>query len=170
MLSATNPSPQSELRYPEQLLSTSTRHFLTAAAPWRWFCTLTFARPIAAVPAHDAFRRWARFLARNLYGSHLKIAWAHGPQARGVIHFHALVAPIDGEVVPVDAGQIADAWHEGPDVDVQAVHDASGAARYLTRHPSWDLNVACDRSPRCRRGPGCLLAPGPWHPSGSIST
>lgn len=184
MLSVMNPSPQSELRaLGKRPLSVATRNFLANKAPWERFVTLTFAHPVAAVRAHGYFRDWARFLAQNVYRSHLTIAWAHGLQARRVIHFHALVAQLDQEahVEAVqladawhkapgpDAALLADAWHEGPDVDVQEVHNADGAAAYLTRHPSWDLNVACDRGPKCRRS-RCLLAPGPWHPSGSIGT
>ena len=151
-------------------LRRATAKFVEHLAPWRCFCTLTFARPVSDAIGHDAFRRWSRYLAKDLYRAHVQIAWAHGPQARGVIHFHALVAPVELTAAPVELAELAAAWRGGPDVDVRPVHNAEGVADYVSRHPSWDANVACDRRPPCRRSCGCLLAPGPWHRSGSLST
>lgn len=141
--------------------------WIAGLAPWRWFCTLTFAGFPSDDAAHDAFRRWARDLACDR--SHVRIAWSYAPQYRGTLHYHALLAPDVQELV--DPATVA-TWGAGR-VDVQPVYNADGAARYVTEHANdldagdlrraWDLNVACDRRRRCRRaGSACVLAPGPW--------
>ena len=142
-------------------LKRATATFLAGFAPWERFVTLTFSRDVCDAAAHLAFRRWARHVACGLYRSHVNIAWAYGPQARGTLHFHALVAPAE-LAAAVTPAELAAAWHEGPDVTAAAVTAAAGAADYLTRHPEWNLNVACDRRPCCRRAHGCVIAPGPW--------
>ena len=149
-----------------------TAKFVEQWAPWRCFCTLTFARPVTEAKGHELFREWARYLAKDFYRAHVQIAWAHGPQARGVIHFHALVAPV-GHEAPVELAELAAlraTWDHGTDVDVQRVHDPRGVADYVSRHPSWDANIACDRRPSCRRSRACTFAPGPWHRTGSLTT
>ena len=152
-------------------LRRATVEWIAAAAPWRWFCTLTFAGFPSDDAAHDAFRRWARDLACDR--SHVRIAWSYAPQYRGTLHYHALLAPDVQELV--DPATVA-TWGAGR-VDVQPVYDAQGAARYVTEHANdldphdlrraWDLNVACDRRRRCRRrGRGCVVLASPWgHPT-----
>lgn len=152
-------------------LRRATVDWIAGLAPWRWFCTLTFAGSPGDGAAHEAFRSWARYVARDVYRSHVRIAWSYAPQYRGTLHYHALLAPDVQELV--DVATIAAAWPDGR-VDVQPVHDAQGAARYLAAHAddrgelrrAWDVQVACDRRRRCQRRRGCVVAPGPWgHPT-----
>ena len=149
----------------------SASSWIAALAPWSWFASLTFESEPRDAAAHRAFRSWARRVACDVYRSHLTIAWGHGPQARGVVHFHALVAPHEAEPVELHGADLAAAWSGGSGVDVQAVYSADGAAEYLAGHPSWNVNVACDRRSCCRRRRrGCILAPGPWHALESLTT
>jgi hypothetical protein len=141
---------------------------LSAAEPSR-FCTLTFVQDVPDAVAHREFRAWARHVARDLYRSHVRIAWAFAPQARNVLHFHALLAP-DHEPHVITDDDIRRVWRHGS-ADVQAVYDADGVADYLVKHVdvtaddirrAWVVNVACDRRLSCRRRRGCTVAPGPW--------
>ena len=131
---------------------------------------MTFRRDVCDAAAHLAFRRWARTMARDVYRSHLRIGWVYAPQARGVLHVHALVAVAELVAVDITAAELGNAWHEGS-VDVQPVFDRVGAVDYMLSHTAlaaddirrgWNLNVACDRRPCCRRAHGCAIAPGSW--------
>lgn len=154
-------------------LRRATVDWIAGLAAWRWFVTLTFSGDPPDAAAHEAFRRWARYVAHDVYRSHVRIAWSCAPQCRGTLHYHALLAPV-AELAEVDVATIAAAWPGGR-VDVQPVYDAQGAARYVTEHANdldagdlrraWDLHVACDRRRRCRRRRGCVAAPGPWGPT-----
>ncbi len=143
--------------------------------PEQPFATLTHARDASDATVLRAFLEWRRQLARDAYRAHLRIGWVYAPQARDVLHVHALVAPHEAEPVELHAADLAAAWTWGS-VDVQPVTEPIGAAAYLLKHTSltepdirrgWDLNVACDRRNRCRRpnrrgGAACLFAPGAW--------
>lgn len=152
--------------------------FLAKFAPWHWFVTLTFDGEPSETAAFSAFRQWARTAASDVLRTHVWIASGYGPQERGITHFHALlslVARTDTPLATLDthwradtagaAAALADHWRVGS-FDAKPVYCAHGAAEYLAKHQSWDLNVACDRQPRCRRK-GCVIAPGPW--SGQIN-
>lgn len=147
-----------------------THRFLSHAAPWRYFVTLTHARDVSDRTVLGAFREWARGLAKGR--GHMRIGWVHAPQARDVLHVHALLAPHEADLAAeLHEADLARAWTRGR-VDVQTVTEPIGAAAYLLQHTpltaadirrGWDLNVACDRRPSCRRpGRSCLFAPGPW--------
>lgn len=150
-------------------LRAETRDFLANAADWQWFTTFTAARDVRDSTVHHAFTAWARYLARDVYRAHLRIGWVYAPQARGVLHVHALVAVAEHAAVDITAAELAAAWHEGT-VDVQPVFDRVGAVDYMLSHTAlaaddirrgWNLNVACDRRGRCHRA-RCAIAPGSW--------
>lgn len=151
-------------------LREETQRHLSKAARWAYFATLTHARDASDATVRSAFLEWCRQLARDAYRAHLRIGWVYAPQARDVLHVHALVAPHEAEPVELHAADLAAAWTWGS-VDVQPVTEPIGAAAYLLKHTSltahdirrgWDLNVACDRRPCCRRRAACLFAPGAW--------
>ena len=156
-------------------LREETQRHLSKAARWAYFATLTHARDASDATVLRAFLEWRRQLARDAYRAHLRIGWVYAPQARDVLHVHALVAPHEAEPVELHEADLAAAWTWGS-VDVQPVTEPIGAAAYLLKHTSltepdirrgWDLNVACDRRNRCRRpnrrgGAACLFAPGAW--------
>ena len=151
-------------------LRRETNRFLTGAADWRWFVTLTVAHDdMADRRFHEAFRTWARITARDVFGAHLRIGWVYAPQARGVLHAHALVALAELAARDVSADDIRRTWTLGT-VDVQPVFDRVGAIAYMLHHTplnaddirrAWVLNTACHRRGRCHRA-RCAVAPGPW--------
>lgn len=144
-------------------LRTETRRWLTDAAAWQWFVTLTFARDVSDAAALRAFRDWRTDIG-GTYQAHVRIGWVHAPQGRDVQHLHALVAPVEPVTAPVSADAVRCTWKRGS-IDVQPVYSAIGAVDYLLDHADltaddirqgWDLEVVCTRRPRCRRaGVGC---------------
>lgn len=151
-------------------LRAETLRHLSEAAPWSCFATLTHARDASDATVLRAFLEWRRRLARDAYRAHLRIGWVYAPQARDVLHVHALVAPHEAEPVELHAADLDAAWTWGS-VDVQPITEPIGAAAYLLKHTNltahdcrrgWDLNVACARRPCCRRRAACLFAPGAW--------
>jgi hypothetical protein len=144
-------------------LRAATERFLSEAAPWEWFVSLTFARDVSDNTALRAFREWRRGAACDVYRSHTRIGWVYAPQRSTRLHFHALLAGIDTDDAARTAAErstrLAGTWRNGS-VDVLPVHEATGAAEYMLNHTDlsaadirrgWDLDVACDRRPRCRR-------------------
>jgi len=149
-------------------LRAETRRWLTNAADWRWFVSLTFARDVSDAAALRAFRDWRTDIGR-VYRAHVRLGSVHAPQTRDVLHLHALVAPVEPVTAPVTAADVRWTWRRGS-VDVQPVYSAIGAVDYLLDHTdltaddirrSWDLEVVCTRRPRCRRaGVGCRFRRG----------
>lgn len=156
-----------------------THRYLSTVAPWRYHVTLTHARDVSDRTVLLAFRDWARWVARHVYRRHLRLGWVHAPQARDVLHVHALVALHEADLAAElhdqehEAERLVAAWTRGS-VRATAITEPCGAAAYLLQHThltaadirrAWDLNVACDRRPSCRRpGRSCLFAPGAWSP------
>ena len=153
-----------------------THRYLSTVAPWRYHVTLTHARDVSDRTVLLAFRDWARWVARNVYRRHLRLGWVHAPQARDVLHVHALVALHEAdtaaELPEHEADRLVAAWTRGS-VRATPITEPCGAAAYLLQHTNltahdirrgWDLNVACDRRRSSCRHPHCRFAPGAWSP------
>lgn len=155
-------------------LRAETLRFLSKAAPWEWFVSLTFTRDVSDATALRALREWRSTVAKDVYQGHARIGWVYAPQGRRVhetLHAHALIAGMEHEadLDNGNAAELAASWPNGG-VTVRPVQNATKAIDYMLDHTDleaadirsgWDLDVACDRRNRCRRT-RCILAPGPW--------
>lgn len=143
--------------------------FLSEAAPWRHFATLTSAHDLSDSTILAAFRAWAQRLARA-HSAHLSVGFVFAPQARGALHVHALLAPAEPVEQEIIAPALVAAWPLGS-ATARPIDAPVVAANYLLEHVdltdhdirrAWDLNVACPREPRCRRRRSCIRSPGAW--------
>ncbi len=130
-------------------------------ADWEIFATLTHRHDISAVSSFENFTRFCSGVARTVVRGHVWVAWTMARQRLGRIHYHALLARYHQNTEPLDTRAIGNLWYYGERPKIETV-GSYGAALYLAKHQTWDLNVACDRPRPCRRKHGCRLAPGPW--------
>jgi len=106
---------------------------------WQWFCTLTFREIVHPEAADKSFRYFTSKLNRQLYGprwykkAHGGIPWVRALeyQRRGVIHFHALFADIEG----VRRLSWMDTWDEiAGYARIEAIKDKWAVRRYVTKY------------------------------------
>jgi hypothetical protein len=131
-------------------------------APWTWWATLTFRRIVGEEYADNAFRSWARELARNRVHDHIPVVWVREREA-GNFHFHALLAMPGGD--ELTRRQLHEAWRLDPAAGYTYIvryTETLGAAYYVGKKDGWDWNVACSRTHACRRRAGCRVAPTSW--------
>jgi hypothetical protein len=128
---------------------------------WTWWVTLTFQRAVSAEHAETSFRLWAKRLARDLVGEHVRVAWALERAPRS--HVHALLAmPPEAELT---RRALESTWKSDPTAgftDIVRYDSDRGAAFYLAKKDGWRYDVACPRHRRCRRPKGCLVARASW--------
>jgi hypothetical protein len=131
-----------------------TADYVEGFAAWTHFATLTYGQR----QAHSTLRRHYRLLRSVLAFAaapeHVPVCFAVGPQSDGVLHAHLLVA-----MPPRFAGghtgrHLKRLWHllTGGNAHVEPYARGKGAASYLPRHPSWELDFACPRTGACGRG------------------
>lgn len=102
---------------------------------WDWFATLTFREEVHPEVAHKCFMRWTHGLNRNIFGVRYwkrpadGVTWARGLeyQKRGVIHYHALIGRVPGDVRRLD---YMDAWDELAGYARIEPYDATKGARF----------------------------------------
>jgi len=106
---------------------------------WQWFCTLTFRDVVHPESADKSFRYFTSKLNRQLYGprwfrkAHGGIPWVRALeyQRRGVIHFHALFADVEG----VRRLSWMDEWdHIAGYARIEAIKDKWRVRRYVTKY------------------------------------
>jgi len=106
---------------------------------WQWFCTLTFRDVVHPESANKSFRYFTSKLNRQLYGprwfkkAHGGIPWVRALeyQRRGVIHFHALFANVEG----VRRLSWMDEWFEIAGIArIEAINDKWAVRRYITKY------------------------------------
>jgi len=106
---------------------------------WQWFCTLTFRDIVHPEAADKSFRYFTSRLNRQLYGprwykkAHGGIPWVRALeyQRRGVIHFHALFADVEG----VRRLSWMDEWNEIAGFGrIEAIKDKWAVRRYVTKY------------------------------------
>jgi len=113
---------------------------------WEWFATLTFRDTVHPESADKAFRYFTSKLNRQLYGprwfkkAHGGIPWVRALeyQRRGVIHFHALFADVEG------ASRVSwmDEWCEIAGIArIEAIKNRRAARRYITKYVLKDGNI-----------------------------
>jgi hypothetical protein len=148
----------------------ATRDFIREKIPHaEIYGTLTYWNEVREEPAKKISRRFMSGVAQ-LYGVHLRVAWAEEYQSRGVFHHHFLFAPIRSEatsVLPrVKPTDISALWRHGSTeiekYDPNRSDAYHGAALYLAKHEQWELGVACPRLKVCRRKDGCKIARSSW--------
>jgi len=138
--------------------------YLHGLAAWRWWMTLTFRRYLPFEEAQSVFKQWLRSVARHLVKEHFVVAWALEVQARGVPHYHVLLAT--PPMVVVTSTAIQAFWRSADEragfSRVNRFDLSKRAAWYMAIGPHWDMNVVCPRiDRRCKRR-ACVEAPGPW--------
>jgi len=106
---------------------------------WQWFCTLTFRDIVHPEAANKSFRYFTSKLNRQLYGprwykkAYGGIPWVRALeyQRRGVIHFHALFADVEG----VRRLSWMDEWDRiGGYARIEAIKDKWAVRRYVTKY------------------------------------
>jgi len=106
---------------------------------WQWFCTLTFRDVVHPESADKSFRYFTSKLNRQLYGprwfkkAHGGIPWVRALeyQRRGVIHFHAMFADVEG----VRRLSWMDEWDEiAGYARIEAIKDKWRVRRYVTKY------------------------------------
>jgi len=106
---------------------------------WQWFCTLTFRDVVHPEAADKSFRYFTSRLNRQLYGprwykkAYGGIPWVRALeyQRRGVIHFHALFADVEG----VRRLSWMDEWdHIAGYARIEAIKDKWRVRRYVTKY------------------------------------
>jgi len=106
---------------------------------WQWFCTLTFRDVVHPEAADKSFRYFISRLNRQLYGprwykkAYGGIPWVRALeyQRRGVIHFHALFADVEG----VRRLSWMDEWNEIAGFGrIEAIKDKWAVRRYVTKY------------------------------------
>lgn len=110
--------------------------------PMQWFCTLTFADSVHPERAFKTFRKWVNELNRSLYGRrwhergqgvYWVLAWEY--QARGVLHFHALLG--DTEDLNNRARRLTwmDRWSDMAGfARIEDIKDRAAVDRYVTKY------------------------------------
>ena len=152
---------------PRGALHRGSVEFVRDLADWAWFATLTFDRDIPPQAAHAAVKRYLNQLARDCEHRHVRVALGCGLQTGGRIHYHLLLAPLDGGDFSTSTHAAERLWRLG-NAQVEPVRDQGGAADYLVGHGSWITAVACDRSRPCRRKRGCRYD-APWPSLGEVT-
>jgi len=113
---------------------------------WEWFATLTFRDIVHPEAADKSFRYFTSKLNRQLYGprwfkkAHGGIPWVRALeyQRRGVIHFHALFADVEG----VRRLSWMDEWNEiAGFARIEAINDKWAVRRYITKYVLKDGNI-----------------------------
>jgi len=113
---------------------------------WQWFCTLTFRDIVHPEAADKSFRYFTSKLNRQLYGprwfrkAHGGIPWVRALeyQRRGVIHFHAMFADVEG----VRRLSWMDEWDEiAGFARIEAIKNKWKVRRYLTKYVLKDGNI-----------------------------
>jgi len=106
---------------------------------WQWFCTLTFRDVVHPESADKSFLYFTSRLNRQLYGprwykkAHGGIPWVRALeyQRRGVIHFHALFANVEG----VRRLSWMDEWFEIAGIArIEPINDKWAVRRYVTKY------------------------------------
>jgi len=106
---------------------------------WQWFCTLTFRDIVHPEAADKSFRYFTSKINRQLYGprwfkkAHGGIPWVRALeyQRRGVIHFHALFADVEG----VRRLSCMDMWNDIAGFGrIEAINDKWAVRRYVTKY------------------------------------
>jgi len=113
---------------------------------WEWFATLTFRDIVHPEAADKSFRYFVSKLNRQLYGprwykkAHGGIPWVRALeyQRRGVIHFHAMFADVEG----VRRLSWMDEWDEiAGFARIEAINDKWAVRRYITKYVLKDGNI-----------------------------
>jgi len=106
---------------------------------WQWFCTLTFRDIVHPESANKSFCYFTSKLNRQLYGprwfkkAHGGIPWVRALeyQRRGVIHFHAMFADVEG----VRRLSWMDEWNDiAGFARIEAIKDKWRVRRYVTKY------------------------------------
>jgi len=113
---------------------------------WEWFATLTFRDIVHPESADKSFRYFTSKLNRQLYGprwykkAHGGIPWVRALeyQRRGVIHFHAMFADVEG----VRRLSWMDEWFEIAGIArIEPIKNEWKARRYITKYMLKDGNI-----------------------------
>jgi len=138
--------------------------FIRDLYPWTYWITLTYLYSASVYQTERDLKVWLRFVARELARDHVPVAWVIDLQQNGRAHIHVLLA-LPPKMSPSPIRLLQSQWRYlikgAGGTKCEIYNPADSAAFYMVRHDAeWEVNIACDRSPRCRRS-GCKAAPGP---------